>query len=85
MMIGFEKIYDWFVNVLCVLTVLFTFQLTASSVSASPIILESGHLIGTFETYTYDEYKSSAWAEIGLSRVLSKDNVGSECEVLINR
>lgn len=85
-MIGFEKIYDWFVNVLCVLTVLFTFQFTASSVSASLINFSQVHHIGSSETYTYDETENSISAEVDytgrLRRVLSKGKVGSDGEVL---
>lgn len=85
-MIGFEKIYDWFVNVLCVLTVLFTFQVNAPSASANPIILEQIHHTGTSEIYLYNEIESSVRAKddstSGLSRVLSVKGVRPDHEVL---
>ena len=74
-MIGFEKIYGWFTNVLYALTVLLTFQFFAIPVSARPIDLGQDHYIGNSETYTYDEIESSVGAKDyrtgGLSRVLS--------------
>lgn len=87
MMIGFEKTYDWFVNVLCFLTVLFTFQFTVPSVSASPIIFESDLHTGISETYTYDEIENSGCIEVGLtdglSRVLSGKGVRPDHKVLV--
>lgn len=86
MMIGFEKTYDWFVNVLCFLTVLFTFQFTVPSVSASPIIFKSDYHTGILETHAYDEIESSILVKGDhIGRVnwrLSKSEAGVNGEVL---
>lgn len=55
-------------------------------VSANPIILDQIYHTGTSEIFTYDEIESSVLSEVGLtgglSRVLSKEKVGSDGEVL---
>lgn len=49
---------------------------------ACPVVLEQGHYSGISKGHPYDEIESSAWAVEELSRVLSKDKVGSDREVL---
>lgn len=85
-MIWFKKIYCCFPNLPSVLVVLFAFQITIISVSASPSILYQNHHTVILETYTHDGIKNSVWAESGLtsglSRVLSEKEVRPDHEVL---
>jgi len=85
MMIGFEKTYDWFVNVLCFLTVLFTFQFTVPSAFASPIVFSQNNHTGILETYAYDEIENSIRV-VGVSddranRVIPEKRVRVESEI----
>ena len=61
MVIGFDKTYDWLVNRLYFLMVLFTFQFTVPSVSASPIIFGQEHHTAISKTYIHKEIESLDW------------------------
>lgn len=79
-----DKIEIWCSRTILVLVAFF--QISIISVSASPINLGQDHHIGSSDTYTYDETENSISAEVDrtgrLSRVLSKEKVGSDGEVL---
>lgn len=76
----------WLVRVLFILVCFFEFQNRIIPVSASPNILYQNHHTGISEIYTYDKIESSVSLEddstVGLSRVLSKNKLGADGEVL---
>lgn len=77
---------SWLIKILLSLISIFIFQFCIVVASVNPFIVESGCHIGISETYIYDEIESSVWVEGdgtgGLSRVLSKEKVGSDGGVL---
>lgn len=77
---------SWLMKILLSLISIFIFQFCIVAASVNPFIFESDEHTVILETYTYDEIESSIGVEVdrtgGLSRVLSKNKVGADGEVL---
>lgn len=74
-----------FLRLVLLLIGFFVLQISIIPVSASPVIFGQDYHICISEIYTYDEIENSVRAEVsptvGLSRVLSKEKVGSGLEL----
>ena len=74
----------WFLRSLSILVCFFFFQSSIITVSANTVDSEFDPYNPIFETLVQDEIEGSSWVEFGLRRVLSKVELGSECEDLLS-
>lgn len=72
----------WNLQVSLWLLCFFVFQISIITVSASPVNSGFDPHSPISESYIYDEIESLAWVEVGLGRVLSKNEAGVNGEVL---
>lgn len=81
----FDTIYKkWFGRLLLTLIGFLVFKSSIMSVLASTVNSGLNPHSPISETYVQGEIASAVWAEVGLRRVLSKNEVGLDCEDLLS-
>ncbi len=79
----FVETYCWLTRIILILVSFFLFQSSTVAAFSNPINLGLNPHNPIYKTYTYDKIEDSIGVEVGLRRVLSENEVGSECEGLL--
>lgn len=76
----FIETYHWLTKLIFILVSFFVFQFNVITVSASTLNSEFDPHSSVSETYVQGEIVNKVWGEVGLRQVLSKNELGSNCE-----